>query len=193
MAADGLDVAETVCLRRDRLLFVAGQGPKLPAAQAVAMPEMEEGINVIFSHHILLPAFDVEGKHDKENVVAEQPVFEVAIKGDERGVILAGIGRTLLEIEGEDGKAVPLFFLLCRASRPTQKLKELPAELIAITVVGEQRIEEIKFRGLRPRISGVGKQRGGCPNPLSLFFFGIEQRAQRLSPMAGVEGQVKLI
>src|SRR5881396_3360878 len=106
MAADDFDFIEDVGLRADLFAFVADHGPELPATQTLAVPQMEEGVEIIVRDHVLLSRFAEDGEQDKENLVAEKAVLEMTVEGQDGGVVLAWVGRALLEIEREETETV---------------------------------------------------------------------------------------
>ena len=146
VAADDFRLVESVGARGHVLVLIARQRPELPAGQAVAMPQMKEWIKIVVGDHIPSPGLAVDGKQDEENFFAEQPVVEVAVKWNERGVIFIRNRRALLKIERKQRET-----LLSRisfgtlAAGKTKKLAQLPAVFPAIMLISQHRIKQIKF------------------------------------------------
>ena len=114
MAADDFRFVKTVGARGHVLVFVPGQRPELPAMQSLAVTKMEKRIEIIIRHHIMFAGLAVNRKHHEKNVVVKQPIFEMAVKWNKRGVIFTRVRRTLLEINREkcetSFQGVVLFF-----------------------------------------------------------------------------------
>src|SRR6185437_13401731 len=83
---NGGHIAEAVRAGCHILVFVARDWPQFPAFQFVPVSERKNWIHIIIRHHVRLSRLAVKRKHDEENIVAKQPVLQVAIKGPDRRV-----------------------------------------------------------------------------------------------------------
>src|SRR5438067_2064685 len=98
MAPDGLDLVEVVRWKCHAFMFVAGQRQELPAVQLVALAQGKKRIHVIICYQVLFTGFGIEGEHDKENIIVEKPVLEMAVKRTDGGIVLLWKRGALLEI-----------------------------------------------------------------------------------------------
>src|SRR5207247_7469199 len=98
MAGDKVDFGPDVCPVGDRLMLLTVQRPKLPAVQPLAMAQMEKRINIIICYHVAFAAPDPDRHQHEFNVVAKQPVFEMATQWYKCGVVLFQIRRALLKV-----------------------------------------------------------------------------------------------
>src|SRR5437870_1297208 len=106
MPPDGLDLVEVARSKCHAFMFVAGQRQELPAMQLVAMAQVEKRIHVIICYQILFTGFGVEGEHDKENIIVEKPVLEMAVKRTDCGIVLLWKRGALLEIKRKNCEPV---------------------------------------------------------------------------------------
>ena|SRR5438067_2274217 len=126
-------------------MLPARNGPELPAFQSFSMPQVKEGVNVIVCDNVSFPALDVKGEQDEINFIAKEPVLEMAVKGDQRGVILFGNAGPLLEVKRKQSEAADVGFGLRASTRKTEELAELKTILRTEAIVSQQRIHEIEF------------------------------------------------
>ena len=112
--------------------------------------------------------------------VAQQAVFDGAVKGEERGVVQLRVFRTLLEIKREQGEAPGLLVRLGAATGDAEELKKLVAGFLAEAVVGHHRIEEIRLLRIDAGVARVGKQRRQGPRRRFTVALPIPQRPERL-------------
>src|SRR5882724_4987778 len=157
------------------------------------MAQVEERIHVIICDHVLFARFGVEGEHNKKNLIVEKPVLEMAVKRAHRSIILLWNRRTLLEVNRKNREPVSGGFFLGRSAREAQQLKKLPAILVAITVVGEDRINKIEFHGFRSRVSRQGAQRRETPDPFGISLLLVKEWPRRLGPVARRQRQIEFI
>jgi len=150
VAADDFRVAEAVRDGGHVLVLRAGERPELPAAQAVAGSQMENRIKIIVGDDVAFLRLAVNWKHHEENPVPHQPILEMAVKRDERGVIVIGVRRALLEMERENREAPFFGIILLLAAGETEQLDELPAILRSVSFISQERINKIIF----PRLNG---------------------------------------
>src|SRR6266403_3195913 len=115
---------------------------------------MEKRIHVVVCYQVLFARLGVERKHDKENIIVEKPVLEMAIKRPDSGIIFLWNRRALLEINRENREPVSGRLDLRRSTREAQELKKLPAILFTITIISENRVKKIEFHRFCSRISG---------------------------------------
>ena len=170
-------VVTSLCSRAD-------QRPELPAVQPVAMPHIEKRIKIIVGDDVALPRLAVNRKHDEENFVAKQPVLEMAVKRNERGVIFIRVRRALLEINREKGEA--LFSESSCGSWPPAKLNnwhKLPAIFRAVAFVGQQRIKKIIFPRFNGGIRVVRKQRRNGPGLFRILLLVVKKRPDGFGAM----------
>src|SRR6516164_8783055 len=104
------------------------------------MPLVIKRINIVVGYHVPFARLRVNRKHHEVNFVAEKMLFERAVNRKYRGVVISWITGSPLEIDREDCEAVLVFLRLRGAAGKTQQLAKLPAILLAIPVVGEDRI-----------------------------------------------------
>src|SRR3989442_8859115 len=97
---------------------------------------MEKRVEIVVGDDILFPRFAEDREQDEKDFVAEKAVFNMAIEGDHSGVILARVGRALLEIKREKAEPVPGALKLGRAAGKVQELEDLPTVLLPIAIVG---------------------------------------------------------
>ena len=128
------------------------QRPELPTAQRITVPQVEERIQVIVGHPVLDPALAIDREQDEEDFVPEKSVLQTAIHWKERRVIVAGNGRTLLEINGKQREPAAVLFLLILAAGETEDLDHVPPIFHSESAVGDQRIGQIDFVKIRDRI-----------------------------------------
>lgn len=88
VTGDARDIPKAVGLAGDSFMFVAGEGPELPTGEAVAVAQMEQGIDVIICDDVFLSSLAVKRKHYVGDFIAEKTVFEVAVEGTVGGVVL---------------------------------------------------------------------------------------------------------
>src|SRR5450432_4158679 len=155
LTTNGFNVAETVGFGRHVFVLAADQRPELPAMQAVTMAQMEKRIEIIIGDDVALLALAVNRKQDEENVVAEQPVVEVAVNRKECGIIFVRIRRALLEIERKKREAPFAGIVRLLTAGKTKKLDELPAIFLAVVFIGQQRVQKIIFPRFDGRVSFV--------------------------------------
>src|SRR5205807_2125187 len=105
VSANRFHIAPTVSASGYIFMFVAGQGQELPSLQSVAMPEMEQWVNVVVSHQIAFPALYVKRHHDEFHLIPKETIFQAAIKWDHGRIIFFRNGRSLLEIKRKESEA----------------------------------------------------------------------------------------
>src|ERR1035437_1157146 len=143
MAGDDADIAKTIGAGGHVLVFATDDRPDLPAAQSVAMADVNKRVEIIFGDDITFARLAVNGKHDEKHFVAEQPVFEMSVNREIRRVVQIRVRGSLLKIEGENGKTLFAVNFLFLPAGKTQELEKLPALFLAVTDVREQRIKKI--------------------------------------------------
>ena len=143
ISADEFSIAKSIGDGGHDFVPDAEERPELPAAQTVAMLQIENRKKIIVGDDVALLRLAVNREHHEENFVPHQPVLEMAIKRDERGVIVICIRRTLLEINREQGKAP--FFRIIRllTTGETEQLDKLPAILRSVSFISQERINPI--------------------------------------------------
>src|ERR1035437_9570922 len=104
MAADDADIAKTIGAGGHVLVFATDDRPDLPAAQSVAMADVDKRVEIIFCDDITFARLAVNGKHDEKHFVAEQSVFEVSVNRKERRIVQVRVRGSLLKVKGENGK-----------------------------------------------------------------------------------------
>src|SRR5439155_25947928 len=145
MPGTGVGLAPDIRTRGDYFVFVTGERPDLPAFQPIAAPRMDERIYVIVRDHVSFPALDVNGQHDKIDLVAEEPVLQMTIKRNHRRVILLRNGRALLEIKRKQSEPADVGFRLSAAAGKAQELENVESILRAEPVISDHRVGKIKF------------------------------------------------
>ena len=194
MSADDLPFAKAISPRCYLLVFSAHQRECLPALQPITMAKVKERVWHVAGYHVFLPRFGIQREHRKINFIPEKPLFEMTVDGKYRRVILAGISRTLLEIDRKEAETPGVFVPRVLSSRKAEKLKELPPVFCAKTDVGKYRIREVKFLVIGGRIFGVGKcQHWNAPLVLRFYLLGKKARPENLCPLARRKGQRKSV
>ena len=87
-------------------MFVARQWQELPAVQLVAIAQVKKRIHIIICYQVFFAGFGVEGEHDKENIIVEKPVLEMAVKRADCGIVLLWKRGALLEIKRKNCEPV---------------------------------------------------------------------------------------
>ena len=65
MSRNGLHVTEPIRYSGNIFMFVAGEGPELPASESITMAYVVKRVNVIVGDDIPFPALPIERKHDE--------------------------------------------------------------------------------------------------------------------------------
>src|SRR5665811_641394 len=89
------------------LVFATDDRPDLPAAQSVAMADMDKRVEIIFGDVITFA--------------------RLAVNGEIRRVVQIRVRGSLLKIEGENGKTLFAVNFLFLPAGKTQELHNLPA------------------------------------------------------------------
>ena len=168
-------------------------GQTLPALQAVPVSQMEDGEQIVVRNHVVFSGFDVKRKQDEENFIAKQPVPDVAIKRNQRGVILVRVRRALLKIKREKREPPGRKIVRVLPAGKTEQLGELPAIFHPEPLVGQHRIKQIKFLRLRVGIGVIGKQGRNRPGPFRISLLIIKKRTGGFGAVAGNQRQRKFI
>src|SRR5947208_2398607 len=153
MPPDGLDLVEVVRSKCHAFMFVAGRRQELPTVQLVAMAQVKKRIYIIICYQVFFAGFGVEGEHDKENIIVEKPVLEMAVKRTDSRIILLWKRGALLEIKRKNREPVSSGLDLRRSTGEAQELKKLPAILLTIAIISEEGIDKIEFYRFGSRIS----------------------------------------
>src|SRR5579863_5096774 len=95
--------------------------------QFLAVTEVEKRIRHVVGDDVLFPRPRVTRKHGEINFVTVEAMFKAAVKGKEGGVIVGGVGGTLLEINREQREAVVLGVIRIFSAGETEQLENLPA------------------------------------------------------------------
>src|SRR5438132_210134 len=80
-------LAPVVGMISDDFMFRACDGPKLPAMQTIAVPEVEKGIKIIIGDDIAFPGFTENREHNEKDFVPEQTILEAAVKRSDGRVV----------------------------------------------------------------------------------------------------------
>src|SRR4051812_15253522 len=99
------DIAKTIGVAGDVLVLASDDGPKLPAMQAIAVPEMKERVKIIVRHHVFFPGLAINREHHKKDVMKYQPVFQMPVERHQRRVVVVRLRGTLLEIKRIEGES----------------------------------------------------------------------------------------
>jgi len=155
--------------------------------------EVKEGVEIVVGDDVALSGFAVEGEHDEEDFVTGEAVFEMTVEWEDGGVVFGRVGRSLLEIDGEKGEAAANGLGLGWAAGEVEELKELPAVLLSVAVVSEQREKEIKFAEFEGGVGGVGEERRKGPGVEVLFLLDVKERPGGFGAVARGESEWELV
>src|SRR4051812_22795762 len=106
MTRDRINIAKSIGHGGKVFMLPADQRPELPALQPLAMTKMKEGVGHVVGDDVMLPGLHVKWQHHKIDLIAEQAMLQVSIERKQRRVILAGVFRPLLKIDGKQGETM---------------------------------------------------------------------------------------
>jgi len=170
MTGDDGGIAEAIGSGGNILVFMPDERPNLPAFQSVAMAKVDEGVKIIVGHDIALPRFAKKRKHHEINFIVKQPVFEPAIKREERGVVQIRVRRALLKVERKKGDALFGNVSLLLAAGEADELPKLPAMLRAVDRACDERIQKVVFMRGHAQIVVAGEKWRQRPSRPGIFL-----------------------
>ena len=135
MSADKFQVAPRIGAMGNLFVLATDEGPKLPAVQSIAVPQMAKRIDIVVSNDIALSGLDIDGHENEMDFVAKEPILQCPINWKQRRVVHFLNGSSLLEVQWKQCEAMDVRFALSLAARKVEHLKQVKTILRTESVV----------------------------------------------------------